>query len=322
MELVGHVGQAFAALPPNRGELLVGQGLGHEHVVVHRHGVELVALEQRREHVRAQCHALSGHDATLGRELHRGVGRAVESLHGGALVNLHADLRRMASELCGKLRGVQVGVLAGRELATEEGRRVDTRLHLSLVEQLNRGVVALTEPLHLVRSVGHGDHAVVLEVDVELVVLDELRHRVEVLVAQTAQNAGLVGPARFGVGLAVGDARLTETAVAARGRPADLHGFEQHDATLGVRLLQLDRGPQTGVAAAHNHVVDALIVHQYGVACSLVSYIFCPEATKLSLGQGVLNDLRCGPVCFKNGGFHGVLVFDIHSRSWHIWDEL
>ena len=84
---------------------------------------------------------------------------------------------------------------------------------------------------------------------------DEALDRVEVLVTDATQLIDVLWPARLGVRLAVGDARFAEAAIAARCRPTNALCLEQHDAALGVFGLQLDRGPETRVAAADHHVV-------------------------------------------------------------------
>ena len=90
-----------------------------------------------------------------------------------------------------------------------------------------------------------------LEVAVDAVALDVV----------LAARAGSRSPSRSSVSnssgkrsqavrRAVGEARLAEAAVAARCRPADPLGLEQHDVAVGVALLGEQRGPEPGVAAA------------------------------------------------------------------------
>ncbi len=54
MELVGDVVHALAAAPADRRALPGAERLGHEHVVVDRHGVQPGASQQAREGVRAE----------------------------------------------------------------------------------------------------------------------------------------------------------------------------------------------------------------------------------------------------------------------------
>ena len=68
-----------------------------------------------------------------------------------------------------------------------------------------------------------------------------------------------LGPAAEAVVAAVGEARLAESAVAARCRPADRARLDDDDAGVGVAPLREQRGPQAGVAAADDHEVGVVV---------------------------------------------------------------
>ena len=65
---------------------------------------------------------------------------------------------------------------------------------------------------------------------------------------------------------AVGQARLGEAAVAARGRPAERLGLQQHDAGRRVAPLGQHRGPQAAVPAADDREVGLVLAVQRRLA--------------------------------------------------------
>ena len=90
VELVGHIGNSLAALPPDALQLRRGQRLGHEHVVVDRNGVKLVALEQRGERVGGQRDAISL-NLTVGKGEPDAVTLCGDGFDGGVLKDLDAS---------------------------------------------------------------------------------------------------------------------------------------------------------------------------------------------------------------------------------------
>ena len=102
---------------------------------------------------------------------------------------------------------------------------------------------------------GHRQHAGALPVDLHGVFLDIGRHAVEVGQTQALEVIELLGPPGLPVRGSVGEARVDETAVAARGRPADLFGFDQYDPGAGITLGGVQGSPQSGVSATDHEQI-------------------------------------------------------------------
>ena len=106
VELVRAVGEALAVRPADRCQLFGGERLGHQHVVVHGHGHQAVALEERGEHVRAEGHGIGDHPAVRGHQGDRSRSVSLDPAHQAVLVDLHPQVGGDAGQLCAEPRGV------------------------------------------------------------------------------------------------------------------------------------------------------------------------------------------------------------------------
>ncbi len=114
------------------------------------------------------------------------------------------------------------------------------------------------------RMAGRGDvdDAVAFVVALDVVALDRPLDVVQVLQPEILEQVDLVGVTVDAVEHAVGEARFHEPAVAPAGGTADLALVDEHDVAGRVAFLGDHRGPQSGVAAAHDAQVAVFVAHE------------------------------------------------------------
>ena len=135
VELVREVAEALPSGPADRGQLVVGERLGDQDVVVDRHRHQPVAPQQRREHVGGEDDVVGRDHGPVGLHLDRAGRRTPQRGGGRVLVDLDAEVRGDARELEGQLRRVHEGGLVGLDRPGEEERAVDLRAHLHGVQE-------------------------------------------------------------------------------------------------------------------------------------------------------------------------------------------
>ena len=99
------------------------------------------------------------------------------------------------------------------------------------------------------------ERAGALEVTIEAQRFDGRLNLIEVLQAEAIELLVLLRPTAEPVLFTVGEARFTETTVAAGCCPAEFAGFKQHDAGIGVALFGEHCGPQSEVTTTDNREV-------------------------------------------------------------------
>ena len=276
VELVAHVADALAAGPPDRVPLRGRERLGDDDVVVDRHDVVREAAQQRRERVGREHHAAGAHDARplvgLGDDLDRGRGRVAERGRAGALVDADAQRQAGVAQPPGQASWVHHGRAVTVVHGADVQRRVDELADLLAVEHLELLAVLrslggeILDALELVVLGRDVELAGALEGAVDAVAVDGGGDAREVLVAEPGEQGQLVGPAREAVGVAVGDRRGAEPAVAARRRPADATALDDHDVAGRVASLASSARPQPGEASADDEQVGVGVAGVRGPA--------------------------------------------------------
>ena len=263
VEPVGHVIQAFTVTPAHRVQLRLRQRLGHQGVVVHRHGVQHGLLQQRREDVRRQRHLRCGDRALVGVHDHAGEFFA-QVTHHGVFVDDHAFLQQNPLELPAQLCGVDHRVVPLIEQSTEDARSVHVIPDLPGVQPAETvlRVVGGLEVLDLPGLEGQREFTGALELAVQAEPLHGRLDGVKVLQAELGESSILGGQVVVAVLLTVGEAGGAESAVASRRRPADLGALEEHDAAGRGVFNGLQRGPQSGEPAADDDEVGVLMAAQ------------------------------------------------------------
>ena len=246
VELVGAVGQTLTIRPSDGCQLRGRERLGHQHVVVHRNGHQPVALEERGEDVGAEGDGVRDHTAVRSDQGDRTGPVALDRADDAVLVDLDAEVGGHTCQLDAELGGVHHGAAVAIPVSGEEGVRVHLGLHGFAVEEA--GLVAV--PVHLMRLDGDRQLPRALELRVHAVSLDRVADPVEVRMTQLLEPVDLLRPSVDAVLMAVGQARLAESAVATGGGPGDARRFEQDDPALGVAFLGAHSGPQSGVSSA------------------------------------------------------------------------
>ncbi len=267
VEPVAGVSDPLAVVPPDAPELLVGQRLGDERVVVDGRDVAPHRAHERRVGARREQRAPRAH-APAGR-LHAHAGAVAP--HTGdrrLLVKPHAELERHAAQPPRQPRRVDDRLVVAVPGAGEVGRRVELGAHRVAVEQVGRLAVAaqrlgvLAQVLDLVGLGGDGQRARRLPVGVDRVALERPLERHEVRPAERLELRHLAREVRDAVVEPVRERCVEEAAVAPGG--AEGHGLrlEQRHVAARVLLLGLDRGPQAREAAADDHEVGALLARE------------------------------------------------------------
>ena len=131
---------------------------------------------------------------------------------------------------------------------------------------------------------GEVELAGALELGVDAVADESLLDAVEVGRSHGLQRVELIGKPFESVGIAVGEARGAEAAVATGGRPADGVRLQQHDVSRGVVLLRLQRRPQTGVAAADDDQIRRLAADERRLRIGRGGVVE-PEHRRLGVGE-------------------------------------
>ena len=175
VELVREVADALPVAPADVVELVVRERLGHEHVVVDRHGHQPVAAQQRREDVRRQRDAPRGHPPAVADRATTPAPIVSRRRTGERLEDLDARLLGRARESRRELAGVDERgrVRLPHARRGRSGRRRDActsrraQTHDPLVAA-GRGIRRpLVEPLELMRFGRHGEGADALPVGVD-----------------------------------------------------------------------------------------------------------------------------------------------------------
>ncbi len=291
MELIGTVTEPLAPLPADRFQLRGGERLGHQRVVVDRHGVRPDALDQRGEDVGAERDT-AGEDAPVRGADRHPLPRAGELQAAGVLVDPYAQLPAGPLQTPGELRRVQHRDPAPIPEAAEEGGRVDLGPQRVAVEEVHARdaelhdlLVPFPQLLELVGLGGDVDLTGALELAVDAVAGDGGLDGVEVPLPQLLQLRDLVGPALHAVGQPVGEGGGAETAVAARGGPAHLVPLDEDDVPVRIALLGDERGPQTAVAPADDQQVGVLVAGEGGERVGPLRIVE-PERDRLDAGKG------------------------------------
>ena len=261
VELVGAVPDSLACSPADAVQLGVGEWFGAQDVVVNRNGIEPVSAQQTTEHVGGQ-HGPRGSDSPR-RGGHRdGVAVAPDSQCGGLLVDPHTGLHACAGQLHHQPGGVHDRAVFG-EQAGPIRRRIDLFADRRLIEEHALPLVGrLGKSDHLVRLGGHGEHAGALPLDLHAVGLYIALHAEKVLLAQAGQRVDFRGPTGLPVGGAMGETRIDEPAVAARGCPAHPLRLDQNDPRTGIAFGGVQCGPQPGVSPTDDQQVAAVRASQ------------------------------------------------------------
>ena len=172
------------------------------------------------------------------------------------LVDPDPTLGRDPGDAAAQLGRVDQDVPPGRPVqAGMPERGVDLGPRGIPVEEFERLAVlgGLVDPglelVDLVRLVGQGQGARLLEVAIDAVGPRELDQALEVGDALVLEALELVGEVEDPVRQAVGQRRLAEPAVAAARPVGDGLGLEDDDPERRVRVGQRDRGPQPGEPA-------------------------------------------------------------------------
>ncbi len=121
VELVRRVAEALSVLPADRGELVGGERLRHQGVVVDRDRVGAHALDQAREDVRAEGDLACAHLAVGRAYGHAGAVR-LQGEGGGVLVDADAEVQAGPLQAPHQLRRVEHGDAAAVVKAGLEGR--------------------------------------------------------------------------------------------------------------------------------------------------------------------------------------------------------
>ena len=133
MKLVGAVANSLSAPPADAVQLGVGERLGGQHVVVHRHGVQPVAPQQARKDVRRQYRPARGDDGAAGIDAQRR-SAGIQRSGLGVFVDAHARLGAGAGEFERQLGGIHYRAGVGAEQAGEVGRRMNLSADLAQVQ--------------------------------------------------------------------------------------------------------------------------------------------------------------------------------------------
>ena len=239
--------------PPHRRQLLGRQRLGHQRVVVDRHGVPAHPLDQRREGVGAECDP-AGADGPAGLGPHEhAVAVLLQAGHGGALVDADAEPLGGLGQSPGQTGRVQERVVVTAPEAGQVRRGGDLGPDGVLVQE--RALVGLLQPRDLVRLGGHRQRAGELPRAVDPVPPDRGLDLREVLLPEPLEGVDLVGEPLLAVVATVGQRRRAEPAVATGRRPSDALRLDQHHVAAGVTLLGEEGGPEPGVPTADHHQV-------------------------------------------------------------------
>lgn len=211
VELVGPVAEPLPPLPSDGAELVLGEGLGRQGVVVDGHRVQPHAPYQGREDVRAQRDMAGQHAAVRRADGHAGSG-AGQFETGRVLVDPYPEVLAGPLQPPGEPGRVEHGDTPPVPEAAQERRRVDLRAHRVAVQEVQpreagrgRLLVQLAEIFELMGLRGDGDVAGALEVAVDGVALDGRLDAVEIALTQVLQRPQLAGPAAESVGEAVGE---------------------------------------------------------------------------------------------------------------------
>ncbi len=238
------------------------QRLGHQRVVVHRDDVRAHPPQQRREGIGRERDVPRPHRTGVAAQQHvRAVAR--QRGHRRPLEDAHAERQACRPQPPGQPGRIDERGVGAVPAAAEVRRRVHLRAHGVLVEQ--HGVVTeflqhghrLGQPVELVRLGGDVERSRPVEVAVDAVTRDGGLDRVQILAAEPLQRGQVVGEARAAVLGAVGQGRGAEPAVASRRRPPRRPPLEQHHVSRRVVFLGEQRGPQPGVATAHDREITA-----------------------------------------------------------------
>ena len=264
VELVGRVADALPVVPADGGQLLGGERLGHQRVVVDRHEEVLQPPQQRLEHPRAERDLARLDGAVRGEQFHARAG----VLHGAdrrALVDAHAQGEAGLAEPPGQPGGIEHGAAVALPLAADVRGRVHLRPDLLLVEdveadtQLAGDLDVLVHRLQLPGLGGHVQLAGALVAAVDVVPGDGLADLVEVRDPQSLQRGDLFGPALQPVGDPVGERGHREAAVAAGRRPADPASLKQDHVERRITFLRHQGGPEPREASADHREIGGRV---------------------------------------------------------------
>ncbi len=290
MELVAGVGHSLAAVPADALELLGGERLGDQLVVVHRYHVLAGAANERGEHIGRQRHPRRG-DRAVGRVHPHPAGDVLEPLHLGLLEDPHAERQAGPLESPDQAGGVnQRGPVVVEDAAFVEGG-VHPRPDLFSAQDLHvvthrvSQLRLLVHVAQLPRRHGHPQLPGALEVAFDAVARNGRLDLVEVLAAQTLDDVHLLGEPVHPVGESVGQRVGAEPAVTARGARSSLELLNDDDDALGVTLLGEQRGPQAGVAGPHHAEVGTDIADQRGMRGGLERVRVEPPEVGLDVGE-------------------------------------
>ena len=251
VELVAGVGDPDARVPPQCRELLLGERLGRQHVVIDRHHPPGVAAQRPGEDVGREHHVLRPHHSPAGGRRDP-VARLLQRLEAGALGDAHAQLLGRVGQSPRQPGRVDHRRLVRVEPAGEVRRRGHQLLDGRRVEEA--GDLRL-QACDLVRAGRHGELPAPRPSAVDAVAPQRLLDLVEVAHPELVHHVVLVGPPLPAVGLAVRQARLAEATVApgrVLGEPVGLD--EQHPPA----RLPLDRTqgrPESREPATHDQQV-------------------------------------------------------------------
>ena len=270
VELVGQVTEPLPVGPADRGELLGAQRLGHQHVVVDRHRQQPGPAQQRREDVRRERDPLAGDRAVRRPHRDRAARTRVERGHPRALVDLDPELGRRPGPA--PWRASRGAPARSRRGSTRRPGRAGCRPRRGSRRRPGSAATSWSQATWC-------SSTATLRVPVRSNWQSSPSSRTSAsnasrfCVPSRSSDVVLVGPAGAAVLLAVGEAGLAEAAVAARRRPPDGVGLEQHHPRAGVAALREHRGPQPAVAAADHGQVGGRPARRAGgtSSCSRVS---------------------------------------------------
>jgi hypothetical protein len=238
-----------------------GPRFGDQHVAGdNRHAAFELREGTGHPRIHRQHHAIGDHRAM--RRLQACRAPFFQSGHGGVFVNFHAQLQRHPTQATHQFARLHTG-RCRREPAFQMLARTGHALHIgerALGERVD--AVALQCGDHRIgradlRAVGRGvQRAVEAVVGIDAVLLTELADRMDAAFRFLDQTYRFFDAKQALKGEIFRRPRQRTTAVAAAGAGAADVRFDQQHIEFGVLLLEHDRRPQPGVAAANDaHIV-------------------------------------------------------------------
>ena len=251
VELVAGVRDPDARVPPQCHELLLGQRLGRQHVVVDRHHAPGIAAQRSGEDVGREHHVLRPHHSPAG-GCRDPVACLLQRLEAGALGDAHTQPLDRVGQPPRQPGRVDHRRLVRVEPAGQVRRRGHQLLDSRRVEEAGK---LWLQPLDLVLARRHGELPAPRPSAVDAMAPQRLLDLVEVAHPELVHHVVLVGPPLPAVGLAVRQARLAEAAVAPGRVLRDPVRLDEQDPSARLPLDRTQRRPESREPATHDEQV-------------------------------------------------------------------